>query len=480
MENLEKCIQVAKEAGCPKDQVSAFLNSGYIPLKWQWDFHSAAREADKDNGPVDIGVGGARGPGKSHAVLSQAALDDCQRVPQLKGLFLRQTGISAKESFDDLIDKAIRGHVTYEKVNNVLRFPNGSRIILGGFKDNRDIDKYVGIEYDFIIVEELTQLTEDKYVKLRGSLRTSKEGWRPRMYTSFNPGGIGHQFVKERYILPFREAIEKETRFIGANYKSNPYLNVEYVEYLEGLSGDLGKAWREGEWDLFAGQYFSEWRFDIHTCEPFEIPNHWKRFVMGDYGYTKPSAVYWGAVSEDGQLFIYRELYKTELTFENLTKEIVSMTNPSEDISFWVFDPAIWSRGNEKEGEPVKISGAEIMLLKYQELTHVGLQLIRGNNDRIIGWGTVREYLKKYSKGESVTAKLQVFRTCHELIRTLPSLVYDDYRVEDLNTDGEDHAADALRYGIMSRPPVTTKPLNQIDILLNKSSYGKERGEYDF
>lgn len=465
---LENCIQTAKEAGCPKDQVSAFLTSGYIPLKWQWRFHAAAREADKDTGPVDIGLGGARGPGKSHAVLSQAALDDCQRIPGLKGLFLRQTGISAKESFDDLIDKAVRGHTRYERVNNVLKFPNRSRIILGGFKDDRDIDKYVGIEYDFIIVEELTQLTEDKYEKLRGSLRTSKTNWRPRMYTSFNPGGIGHRFVKERYILPFRAKLERDTRFIGATYIENLYLNKEYVYYLEGLSGDLGKAWREGEWDLFAGQYFAEWRFDIHTVNPFEIPTHWKRFVMGDYGYTKPSAVYWGAVSEEGQIFIYRELYKTELTFENLTKEIIAHTLPSEDVSFWVFDPAIWSKGSEKEGEPVKVSGAEIMMNKYYDIMHKGLQLIRGNNDRIIGWGTLREYLKPYIKNEITTAKLQVFRTCTELIRTLPSLIYDQYKVEDLDTDGEDHAADAVRYGIMSRPPITHKPPSYLEILLNR------------
>ncbi len=241
------------------------MGCNHIPLPWQWEFHAAARQADGDNGPVDIGLGGARGPGKSHSVLAQAGLDDCQRVEGLKGLFLRQTGIAAAESFDDLVDKVIRGRAIYKKGSSVIKFENGSKIVLGGFKDNKDIDKYIGIEYDFIIVEELNQITKEKYTKLRGSLRTSKPNWRPRMYTSFNPGGIGHKWVKDRYIIPHRNKEEIKTRFIGSTYKSNPYLNKEYIEYLEGLTGDLGRAWREGDWDMFAGQVFHEFRYNVHV-----------------------------------------------------------------------------------------------------------------------------------------------------------------------------------------------------------------------
>src|SRR3990167_6142999 len=215
-EALAKCLKIAKESGVGQDQAKQLLERGYVPLPWQWRFHAAAREADFDNGPTDIGLGGARGPGKSHAVLSQAGLDDCQRVDNLKCLFLRQTGGAAKESFDDLVDKVIVGHVPYRRTGFLLEFANGSRILLGGFKDANDIDKYIGIEYDLMIVEELDQLTEDKYTKLRGSLRTSKPNWRPRIYTSFNPGGIGHAFVKQRYIIPYRKRNEKETRFIGS------------------------------------------------------------------------------------------------------------------------------------------------------------------------------------------------------------------------------------------------------------------------
>lgn len=479
---LNKCLQTARKAGCPQDQTERLIKSAYIPLPWQWVFHAAAREADNTNGPVDVGLGGARGPGKSHAILAQAGLDDCQRVQGLKGLFLRQTGLAAKESFDDLIEKVIRGHVPYEKTGNLLKFPKtGSRILLGGFKNEKDIDKYIGIEYDFIIVEELNQLTEEKYTKLRGSLRTSKPNWRPRMYTSFNPGGIGHGFVKERYITPFREGLEKQTRFIGATYLSNPYLNNEYLDYLEGLGGDLGKAWREGEWDIFAGQYFSEWRYSIHVVEPFTIPAHWVKFICGDYGYSKPSAVYWCAVDEAGKIYAYRELYSTGLTFETLTAEIVSRTpiQELEQIKYWVFDPAIWARSNEKEGEPAKISGYEIMYRKYKELVGKGLNMIRGNNERVLGWNLFREYLKPYMIGEKMTANFAAFSTCVDLIRSLPTLIYDDHQVEDLDSDGDDHAADGVRYGMMSRPPKAPNTSTGISRLLGNRGPSNNQTSYE-
>lgn len=475
MESLTKCLQIAKEAGVPRDQAERLIKSGYIPLPWQWEFHAAAREADKTNGPVDIGTGGARGPGKSHAVLSQVGLDDCQRFSKLKGLFLRQTSLAAKESFDDLIDKTLRGRVDYERSGNILKFNNGSRVILGGFKDEKDIDKYVGIEYDFIVVEELNQLTESKYEKLRGSLRTSKDGWRPRMYTSFNPGGVGHEFVKNRYILPFRNGTERETRFIGSTYKSNVYLNVEYVGYLEGLGGDLGKAWREGEWDIFAGQYFSEFRYDIHVVDPYQIPPHWPRIVMGDYGYSKPSAVYWGAIDEDGNLVLYRELYVTGHTFEQLATAICSNTGHNEEIKYWVFDPAIWS----KKDSPV--SGAETMMKTYKDIMGRSINMIQANNDRVIGWNTLRDYLKPYLQGEKIVSKLRIFSTCINLIRTLPTLVYDKIKVEDLDSDGEDHSADAVRYGVMSRPPIAPSTKYGVHRLLgsNRNSISNANTSYE-
>src|SRR4051812_25045415 len=111
---LERCLRTAKDAGCPRDQAKNFLEHGYVPLPWQWEFHAAAREADRDGGPVLIAAGGARGPGKTHGIFAQGTLDDSQRFPGLKGLFLRKTGKAAKESMDDLVSKVLVGKVQHE------------------------------------------------------------------------------------------------------------------------------------------------------------------------------------------------------------------------------------------------------------------------------------------------------------------------------------------------------------------------------
>lgn len=473
---VDRMIKAAIDANCPIDQLKSFLKTGYVPLPWQFTFHGIAREADKQGGPNDIGVGGARGPGKSHGVLAQVTIDDCQRVPGLKCLFLRQTGTSARESFEDLIDRIIKNKIpfNFNRADNILRFENGSKVLLGGFKDDKDIDKYIGIEYDLMAIEEINQLTEEKVTKLKGSLRTSKSNWRPRMYVSFNPGGLGHQWIKKRYITDRPVNV----RFISATYKDNPYLDSGYIDYLEGLEGDLGKAWREGEFDLFAGQYFEEWRTRIHVVKPFTIPDDWKKIIMGDYGYAAPAAVYWGAISPDDQLFIYKELHEVKLTYKRLTQEIIARTNPSEKIDYWVFDPAIWAKKGESSDE---LSGAEIMEQEYYNITKQRVRLVKGNNDRLNGWSILREYLKPYmGPEEKLIAKLQIFDTCSKMILTIPTLVYDEHRIEDLDTDGDDHAADALRYGIMSRPKPSLTKEEIKQKFFNKKMMKKKAKTHDF
>ncbi|MBU1092557.1 phage terminase large subunit [Patescibacteria group bacterium] len=478
--NLLKCLETAKAFGSPVDQVKNFVEHGHIPFPWQWEFHSIARQADKSDGPVDIGVGGARGPGKSHAVLAQAGLDDCQRVRGLKGLFLRQTGIAAQESFDDLVEKVLRGRIEYKKTGSLLRFDNDSKILLGGFRVENDIDKYVGIEYDFIIVEELNQLTEEKYTKLRGSLRTSKPNWRPRMYTSFNPGGIGHSHVKSRYIMPNRNHEEVETRFVGATYKDNPCLNKEYIDYLEGLSGDLGKAWREGEWDLFAGQVFTDWRQDRHVINEFAIPPEWNRWISMDWGVNAPFCVLWFVEGYDKRMFAVRELYMNGVDFEKVmgvgltpkklaqTIQVINKKMGWEDYQYLVADPACWN--HPEGGESI----AETMM-------GTGLKMIAADNERILGLARVREALSQAPDGKPY---LQFFRSCRKAIETIPALSYDERKrtMEDVNSDLEDHAYDSLRYFLMSRPSRTTTLPNPVTNLLSydykkKTSGFQEEGE---
>lgn len=446
---LEKCLITAKSYGVPRDQAKNFVSVGYIPLPWQWEFHAEARRADKDGGPVDIGLGGARGPGKSHAVLSQAVLDDCQRIPNLKGLFLRQTGLAAKESFDDLVDKVLRGKVEYTKTGFNLVMTNGSKVLLGGFKDQSDIDKYIGIEYDFIIVEELNQLDEDRYVRLRGSLRTSKADWRPRMYTSFNPGGRGHEFVKQRYVMPFREKRQEKTRFIGSTYKSNPYLNKEYIEYLEDLEGDLGEAWREGEWDLFAGQVFNEFRRKTHVIKQLTPKKSLSHFLWTDWGYTAPFAAYATALvemkAETGEKFnrliTYQEWYDTGKYPEEWAEHIYK-TARQREFRKWVVDPAMMN--TQTDGS---MDIATTMTNKWKNLNkgRNWISPTRGNNKRASQVPIMKNWMSLAPDG---MAYWLITEECVNMIRTLPTLTYDEHRVEEIDTTGADHASDAASYGL--------------------------------
>lgn len=403
-------------------------------MPWQLKFHAIARTCDLPDGPIEVAAGGARGPGKSFACFAQVSIDDCQRFPGLKVLFLRKTAVSAKESFGDLIDKVIRGRVGYSQAGNVLTLTNGSRIILGGFHDANDIDKYIGIEYDVIVLEEANQLTEDKIDKLKGSLRTSKAGWRPRLYCSFNPGGLGHNLVKKRYVIPFRENKETITRYIPSTYKDNPFLNKEYIDYLEGLSGNLGKAWREGDFDIFEGQYFSEWDYNVHVVEPFKIPKEWKRYRGLDHGSAKPTSCHWYALDPDDNVYCYREHYLIDKLASNHAKRIKELSE-GEEITYTAADPSMWIK-SPTDGK----SAQEI----YAEN---GVPLTKANNDRINGWAVVREYLNHENK----PPRLRIFKTCYKMIETIPEMVHDDLKPEDLNTDSNDHACDDLRYFLVSR-----------------------------
>lgn len=452
--STENLIQLAYQAKIPRDQLQRFLRFGYFPLKWALKFHAACREADTENGPVDIGAGGARGPGKSHAIFAQLTLDDCQRVPGLKGLFLRQTGKSADESFQDLVSTVLKGKVKYQYVatKGRLIFPNGSRVILGGFEHEDDIDKYVGIQYDVMALEERNQLSGDKILKLKGSLRTTKPNWRARMYSSFNPGNIGHADVKQTFVEPYQKKEELRTRFFPSTYKDNPFLRPEYIEYLNSLPGALGKAWRDGNFDTFEGQYFIEWDYDKHTVQPFKIPENWKRFRAYDHGRSAPACCLWIALDYDGNVYVYRELYQKGQNVDELAGQIVSLSE-GENYEYSVADPSIFAN----QGMVDKFGGQTIA----ETFSRYGIMYIPGSNRRVDGWNLMHQYL---GWTEYQNPKLRYFKTCKDSIRTIPTLIHDDHKPEDLDTRGEDHAADPIRYFLVRlHEQKTSKPLNDIE-----------------
>lgn len=429
---LEQYAIAAKAAGSPRDQAARFISAGYVALKPMLKFHAAARYADVSE-VREIMLDGTRGSAKSHAIIAQVGIDDCQRAPGIKVLFLRQTQRAASESFEDLIGRVLRG-TKHEANTERIRFPNGSRILIGGYNSDSDIDKYIGVEYDVIVIEEATQISGDKLERLLGSLRTSRDDWKPRAYLSTNPGGIGHAYYKERYIMPHREKRETFTRRFFSSYKDNPFINVDYKVYLEGLTGDLAKAWRDGDWDVFAGQAI-KFNRARHVIQPQEIPDYWTRKSGYDWGFAKPFSYTWGARNPDnGRWIIYRNLHQAGVTDPRQVELVKQAEDPRiEKIVRRFADPSIFTPRTQTD-QPT--STADVFQAH-------GIYLTRATNDRMLGKRKIDTLLENMADG---FPGLLVFENCTDIIRTLPSLVYSRVHPEDVDTEGDDHDYDGIRY----------------------------------
>ena len=435
--NRELVIKAALDAGCPPDQIKRFLQYGYVPQPKQLDFHAAARKCDRDGGPTIIGTGGTRGGSKTHMIFAQSALDDCQRCPGLKVLYLRKIQKSAGESADDLIYKILK-HVPHDyiRTSGKVVFDNESRIIIGGYKNEGDIDKYLGIEYDLIVIEEATQLTKKKIQLIHGSRRTTRDDWRVRSYFSTNPGGIGHAWFKEEIVIPTRENRQKDTIYIHYTYHDNAFIKQAYIDYLESLTGSLARMWRDGDWDTFAGMALPSFNYDTHVIKPVYLPRHWYRWRAVDWGLHSPFGCLWFARDLDiGRIYTYRELYQAELTDTQQARLILQHTPEDERIGLTYADPSMWSRKTYQE---YKFSSAD-------EYASVGVPLMRGDNDPTDGLMRVARLLEPLPDGKPGWL---IFDNCTNLSRTLSNLPVDEDHPDKAETKNvEDHLYDCARYG---------------------------------
>lgn len=450
----------AAAVGCPYDQTHNFIEYGYCPYPWANAFHAACRAADLPGGPVMIACGGARGPGKSHAIMAQIALDDCQRMPGLKVLFLRKVSTSAVESFDDVVRKVLV-RVPHKQTENTVEFGNGSRILVGGYYNDKEIDKYLGIEYDVIVIEESTQLTGEKIEKIRGSLRTSKRNWRARLYETTNPDGVGHLRFKNTYVIPYRLKQEIKTRFFPANVRDNPRATPEYIEFLESLTGPLRKAWLDGDWDAFEGMAFPEFSRQTHVCQPFQIPDYWAKWRAVDYGTTNPFAAGWIMKDPDiGRLFVYREVYFKGMTDTQQARLIADNTSPNELITVTYADPSMWAQK----------SALGIFTTTADEYAREGVLITKANNDRLQGVRNVHRALGMLPDGKP---GVMIFNTVTHLIEQLESLVTNKEKgnPEDVDTEQEDHAYDWFRYGLTNVFQQPRKQEKQTKQALARVSY---------
>lgn len=443
------CAQTAKNAGVPEDSLDRFLRGGYVPQPRQMEFHASARSCDVSDGPTQIGFGGARGPGKSHAVFAQAALDDCQRVAGLKVLYLRKIQKNAKEQFEDL-RRSVLPRTPHQFTNGVLHFPNGSRLFLGHFKNETDIDQYLGIEYDLIVIEEATTLSLVKYRALRDSNRTSKSGFRPRIYCTTNPGGVGHGWFKSTFIVPAREMKEADTRFVFGTVDDNVFNDPDYKKKLEENTGWRLRAYRYGDWDIAAGQYFSNWRRDAIVRPFINIMPGAAVWCSLDYGYQHPTVVYLFS-EHDGKKQVIDEHWRRHALASEHAGDIKNMLARHgltlDKLAAFVASPdAFAQRGNE--------SGKTIA----DQYKDCGIALTRANDDRVNGAAFLLKLLgrAKSKTEEEIPPQIEISAKCKRLIENIPALQHDPHRPEDVlkvdiddDGNGGDDAYDACRYGLM-------------------------------
>ena len=439
--------------------------------------------------------GGAAGGGKSDALVVEALRQ--VGVPHYKALIVRKTYPQLAELIDKSLNYYPRAYpkARYNASAHTWNFPSGAKILFGSMQYTKDRTRYQGQAYDFIGFDELTHFTWDEYSYLFSRNRPNGPGTRVYIRASANPGGVGHGWVKERFVtagkpmttiwedVTWRDPSGQEHRarqsriFVPSSVFDNPALlnnDPDYVRRLASMPEAERKALLYGDWDTFSGQVFTEWRNDsdhygdrlwTHVIRPFRVPDGWTIWRGFDWGYSRPFSVGWYAVDHERRMYRIRELYgctgtpNTGVQWEptRVAQEIRRIEAEDPNLMgkriFGVGDPAIWqSDGTESIGA-------------LMERERVYFE--KGDHARINGKMQVHHRLAFDEDGRPM---LYVFDTCKHFIRTVPNLVYDETDVEDIDTDGEDHIYDELRYVCMKnpisprlRPAEIPRPYNPLD-----------------
>lgn len=446
-------INKGRDMGLAIDQQQRFLRAGIILQERGMEFCASARLCDVPDGPTAIGYGGGRGSGKSFNVFTQMTVDDCQRVPGLKCLYLRKLGKTNREQFDDIRRKVLsKVPHSYAEQKGLLTFENtGSQIRIGHFKDEKDIDAYLGVEYDLMVIEEATQLSFTKWKNIMSCLRTSKTNWRPRVYCPTNPGGIGHGWYKQIFVDPWRIKAQRDTRYIHTTVHDNAHVNKEYLQYLESLTGWQRESWLNGSWDIAAGQFFTNFRTsgpNSHVVDnvPFQTATKW--MAGFDYGWSHKSVFLLAFEDDAGRMFICDEYGERHRPPQDHCRGYFSMLAKSRvhpyQISHVSAGPDVFSR--ESDGTTVA-----------DQYRGLGIDLQCGKIDRVNGWAEVLRRLGDPENGIKPT--LFIHRRCRQLIDQIPLMVHNPNKPEDLEKvdmddegNGGDDYVDAMRMLVASNP----------------------------
>lgn len=382
------------------------------------------------------------------------------RYPGIKILIVRRTYPELINNHINILRSELIGIARYNDKDKVLKFGNGSTINFQYCAKDGDLDRMQGTEYDIIFLDEATQLSEYQMKTITACLRGVND-FPKRVYYTCNPGGQGHQYIKRIFIDKRYEDGEEASdyTFIQSLVTDNKVLmesQPDYIKQLEALPPKLREAWLYGSWDVYEGQFFEEFtdrpdhyldRQWTHVIEPFEIPDNWTIFRCFDWGYNHPFACEYFAMDTDGILYNILEFYGCTKTPNEGVKWIPSKVfaemRKIELEHRWlkgkniigVADPAIW---NAEYGESIAETAAK----------H-GIYFGKGDHERLAGWMQMHYRLAFDENGYPM---MYIFKNCKGTIRTLPLLMYDEHKPEDIDTEGEDHIADAIRYLCMSRP----------------------------
>ena len=380
-----------------------------------------------------VAYGGARGGGKSWA-LRRKLVALCLNYPRIKCLLIRRSFGEVKENHLNTLLSEYGEILKYSEAEKTLLFPNGSKIILGFCSSDRDTLRYQGQEYDIIAIDEATQITEYQF--------SIFNDFPKRLYLTCNPGGIGHAWVKRLFIdRDFREGEDaRDYRFISALVYDNEVLlksDPSYVEQLKALPARLRDAWLGGRWDVFEGQFFSEFNEERHVVDASAIPNTSKRFIAFDYGFDM-LALLLLCYGDDGKLYVERELMCPGLTLSEAGEALARFVSGLE-IEYAVVSPDLWNR-RQDTGK----SGFEIM----QSICGMP-RMIPADDRRVAGWRVLKDRLSLREGGPS----LLVCDRCQVLIRSMQGLLCDKQHAEDASSEPHSltHAPEALRYAVMSR-----------------------------
>lgn len=421
--------------------------------------------------------GGAAGGGKSEALVIEALRQ--VQIPHYRALILRKT----YPELSELVDKSRKYYPAafpdckFNETKHCWTFPSGARITFGAMQRDQDKYKYQGRAFDFIGFDELTHFTYDQYMYLVSRNRPNGPGTRVYMRATANPGGVGHGWVKDRFITaappmtPVADTVEvvfpdghteqrrKRRIFVPAQVFDNQALmdnDPDYVARLASMSEADKKALLYGDWDSFSGQVFTEWRNDpahyedriwSHVIAPFSIPMSWHIYRGFDFGYARPFSVGWYAVDHDGRMYRIRELYGcTGTPNEGVKWEPARIAKEIRRIE--QDDPNLKGRAITGIADPA-IRKAEMGESVEEIMARGGVYFSPGDHQRIAGKMQLHHRMAFDETGRPM---LYIFSTCKHCIRTIPALVYDETDVEDIDTDGEDHIYDEMRYVAMENP----------------------------